>query len=89
VSARQFDDAFQSTWATLNTNRRHLENQGEKVSPQMAGIAVRVYEKLLKKSIINQCNIIKIRKELKKHLAETSLANPAMFLRRLKYLKKQ
>ena len=40
---------------------------------------------LLKKSIINQCNIIKIRKELKKHLAETSLANPAMLLRRLKY----
>ena len=85
VSARKFDEAFQSTRATLKTNRRHLENQGAKVSSQMAGIAVRVYENLLKKSITNQCNIIKIRKELKKHLAETSLANPAMFLRRLKY----
>jgi len=85
VSARKFDEAFQSTRATLNTNRRHLENQGAKVSSQMAGIAVRVYENLIKKSIANQCNIIKIRKELKKHLAETSLANPAMFLRRLKY----
>ena len=88
VSARKFDEAFQSTWATLNANRRHWECQGNIVSPQMAGIAVRVYENLLKKSIINQCNIIKIRKELKKHLAETSLANPAMLLRRLKYLKK-
>jgi len=85
VSARKFDEAFQSTWATLSTNRRHLENQGAKVSSQMASIAVRVYENLLKKSITNQCNIIRIRKELKKHLAETSLANPAMFLRRLKY----
>ncbi len=85
VSATDARKAFETTLATLHSNQKYLESRGEKISPQMAGVAVRVYENLLRNGIGDPTILAAILNEIQKNLKKTQVLNPRMLIKRIKY----
>lgn len=85
VSATDARKAFETTLSTLHSNQKYLKSRGEKISPQMAGVAVRVYENLLRKGIDDSTILAAIRSEILKNLKKMRGLNPSMIIKRFKY----
>jgi glycosyltransferase involved in cell wall biosynthesis len=85
-SAQDCEKAFHAVDAMIASNFNFLDSIGKRMSPQMAAVAVRVFENLLKNNCANGFKRDENLDQIRFHLRRSSLFNPVMVFRRIKYL---